>query len=293
MREGIEALQHMLDHGIKLYPCRPDEDSGKYKPLVRGESWQNRDTFSADIDVIEKYINGAGDERGRGKGEKIKLFRFIPKDCSFLCFDIDRGHNDGKDGLAALYNFFEQNGKSHELLPETLQNIEKGSFPCYVATPSGGFHLYFKYCGNINVKSVMTAGVEVKYGSPGITSPGSYKHGVPYVLHGNLNDAPNLCPFIKELIEQPKHEQIFVSTMRSDKKKPISWDLIRKWVDGNGPYAGRNSRCFAFAKKASRYGFSEQEIFYHLKSEPDIQGLPQHELKSTVRSAFGYRRRHA
>jgi len=38
--------------------------------------------------------------------------------------------------------FFAQRGFA---LPDYLQNIQAGSFPCYTKTPSGGFHLHFKY----------------------------------------------------------------------------------------------------------------------------------------------------
>jgi hypothetical protein len=65
-----------------------------------------------------------------------------------------------------------------------------------VQTPSGGFHLYFKYNG-LEVKlRELAPGVEIKEWQ--ITCPGSRRenNGV-YVLHGDLNAAP------LEVVEKP------------------------------------------------------------------------------------------
>jgi len=40
--------------------------------------------------------------------------------------------------------FFVQRGLA---LPDYLQNIQAGSFPCYTKNPSAGFHFYFKHKG--------------------------------------------------------------------------------------------------------------------------------------------------
>jgi hypothetical protein len=58
----------------------------------------------------------------------------------FLAIDIDR-HPGKADGLETFYRLFPR-----ETLPEELKDIP-GSFPCYVLTPSGGYHLYFRYDG--------------------------------------------------------------------------------------------------------------------------------------------------
>jgi hypothetical protein len=73
----------------------------------------------------------------------------------FLVLDIDR--KPGKlDGLVTFYRIFPK-----QTLPTELQNLPQ-SFPCYTQTPSGGFHLYFKYEGPELKLRELAPGVEIK-----------------------------------------------------------------------------------------------------------------------------------
>jgi hypothetical protein len=82
----------------------------------------------------------------------------------FLAIDIDR--KPGKpDGLEAFYRMFPR-----ETLPAGLQNLPE-SFPCYTLTPSGGFHLYFRYEGPEVKPRELATGIEIKEWQ--ITCPGS------------------------------------------------------------------------------------------------------------------------
>jgi hypothetical protein len=73
----------------------------------------------------------------------------------FLALDIDR--KPGKpDGLEAFYRMFPR-----ETLPAEHQNLPD-SFPCYVQTPSGGFHLYFRYEGPEVKLRELADGIEIK-----------------------------------------------------------------------------------------------------------------------------------
>lgn len=69
---------------------------------------------------------------------------------------------------------FEKAGIYRPALPSALQDIEGGSFPCYVKSPSRGFHLYFKYTGPPPEIPVLTESVEIKYATH-LTVPGSQK----------------------------------------------------------------------------------------------------------------------
>lgn len=275
-------MQHLIDHGVKLIGVY---DSGA--AIASGNEYQDRSAFTGDISEVSALISGTGDKEGRAQGTPINMFRFIPKDIGFICFDIDRGHDDGIDGLQEFYRFFERIGKPRDLMPAALQDIEGGSFPCCVSTPSGGYHLYFKYkkeLGQQKIKWVITHGVEIKY-HVAINAPGSIKEKGPYILHGNLEDAPDLYPFIESFLFYPKTIPKFRPFTRENKQE-ATWKKLKEWVDRDGPYPGRNNRCFSFARKACYFGFSEQETLLNLKADPSIRDLPYPEIKSTISSAY-------
>jgi hypothetical protein len=282
---GLEGLQHMTDLGIKLIGAY---ESGAMICRARVEGDYDA-AFTGDIAEIKALMAGLGDTAGRAQGSKIELFRFIPGLYDFLCLDIDRGHSDGVDGLAELYNFFDSIGKTKENLPPVLRELPH-SFPCYVTTPSGGFHLYFKYRGPkswglfANVR-----GVEIKHMKPGLTAPGSRKPSGEYVLYGNLDAAPLLPAFIKNRLTLPKEERPpgYIGPGREKKKYgTASWEKIKEWVDTDGAYAGRNARAFAFAVKARTHGWEKADTLRALRIEPSIEGLPETEYISVVNSAY-------
>jgi hypothetical protein len=282
---GLEALQHMINHSIKIIGAY---ESGAMICRARIEGDYDA-AFTGDIAEIKALMAGLGDTAGRAQGSKIELFRFIPGLYDFLCLDIDRGHSDGIDGLAELYNFFDSIGKTKENLPPVLRELPQ-SFPCYVATPSGGFHLYFKYRGPkswglfANVR-----GVEIKHMKPGLTAPGSRKPSGEYVLYGSLDAAPLLPAFIKNRLTLPKEERPpgYIDPGREKKKYgAASWEKIREWVDSDGSYAGRNARAFGFAVKARTHGWEKSDTLRALRMEPSVEGLPETEYISVVNSAY-------
>jgi hypothetical protein len=282
--EGIEAIKHMAARGITLI--------GRYEnnaAIAKGKNYPK--AFTADMAVIHNLMDGKGDQAGRGKGTKIRRFTFIPQDAGFLCLDIDRGHKDGKDGLAEFYKYCEKLGKPKNLLPAALRSLPE-SFPCYVSTPSGGFHLYFKYRGpEIKNGKNLAPNVEIKHGSPGLTAPGSYKNGKPYILHGGLDHAPRLYPFIED--ELPKHREppppkyTPPAKPGTDKKEfKTTLETIKQWTDEDGPYNGRNRYCYEFARRAARdkFHFTRAEVIAFLKSDPYTADHEQ--IESAVNSAF-------
>jgi hypothetical protein len=92
----------------------------------------------------------------------------------FVAVDIDR-HPGKVDGLENFYKLFPR-----ETLPVELQDLP-GSFPCYVQTPSGGFHLYFSYEGPELKLRELAPCVEIK--ELQITSPGSRRENGDYILY--------------------------------------------------------------------------------------------------------------
>jgi hypothetical protein len=184
--EGLRALSYMAAHNIPLI--------GAYASGAMLAK-QEPGNFTADPAEIAALMEGKGNRQGKGKGTAIERFYFIPADAGLLCLDIDR--KPGKpDGLQELYRLFPK-----DILPRELQDIDR-FFPCHVSTPSGGYHLYFRYEGPPVKKTDLAPEVEIKHGRPGLTAPGSRKENGFYILHGELENAPPLYGIIRERITE-------------------------------------------------------------------------------------------
>jgi hypothetical protein len=285
--EGLEALQHILDYGIKVI--------GTYESgaaIASGNDYTQ--AFTADIAEIQNLIAGKGDKQGRAQGTPIHRFRFVPKDAGLVCIDIDRGHADGIDGLAEFYQMFELDDVYRPGLPKALQDIEHGSFPVYTSTPSGGFHLYFRYRRTETFKhGSIVPNVEVFHINACLTAPGSYKAGKPYILHGSLDNTPDLYPmFERKLSRQPKERQPVFSPLPDRQEREVpSLNQLAEWAEQDGPYSGRNELCFQIARRAARaiYAYTENEVIAFLQGYYATSGHEQ--IKSAVYSAFKYQRK--
>jgi hypothetical protein len=229
-REGLEALQYVMANGIGikyLYDKTPDNEKESYStetPIEQGKHYK-------------AYI------RGR-----------------FLCLDIDI--KNGKNGILDLDRLLTSWGKPQEKRPAALRNIEAGSFPCFVRTPSGGYHLYFKYHGQQPERGLFSndyKSIEIK--STSITAPGSVNtEGKPYVLIGNFEQAPELYPFIAaklpKAITTPKK---FIPMTKKEYGRP-SWELITQWTDKDGRGdGGRDEYAYSLALHAATHDWPKND----------------------------------
>jgi len=276
-RKGTTALEYMTGKGIALIGVYASGAT-----IAKGEAWAA--AFTADMKIINALQKGT-DSRTQ---EKIARFYFLPQAAGLLCLDID--HKNGKEGIKEFYSWAERQGKPRHLLASYLQNIPD-SFPCYVQTPSGGFHLYFKYNGDKPQKRQLspdTPAVEIKYGAPGLTSPGSYKDNKPYILHGEIENAPPLPAFIITAIEPSKQKAPAYVSQTDNKKqygKP-SWEKIKEWTEKDNPGSGRNDMAFNLARHARNHGYTEVETITALRCEPSLEGLPEREILTAAASAY-------
>jgi hypothetical protein len=208
----------------------------------------------------------------------------------FVVLDIDR--KPGKaDGLESLYKLFPP-----DTMPQAFRDIPGGSFPCYTQTPSGGFHLYFRYDGPELKLRELAAGVEIKEWQ--ITAPGSGKETGPYILHGELAGAPPLYGVIMERIEAVKRKQEWEKAARQAERqhtravadRPMCFDRPRITLDdlaaeAAAAYAGHHDRQVSFAGRACRCKFSGAETLAYVKAHPDIFGNDS-DTETTILSVF-------
>jgi len=282
--EGIDAIREILAAGANVIGVFP---SGAF--IAKGEDFHA--AFIADVETIKALISGNGDKQGRARGQRIDRFRFCPAPAGLLCLDIDRGHENEKDGLAEFYAMFEKEGTPRAALPSMFRDIEAGTFPVYTSTPRGGYHLYFKYSGPEIKKCLLAPNVEIFHSNSYLTAPGSMKEGKPYVLHGRIADAPALPPIIDRRIPKPKTEvkgKAFF-TFGNDREKNVP-ELVQiaAWAEQDKTYSGKNELCHEIALRAARagYNYSADEVITFLKSYPQTSGHNQ--IRDAVLSAFRY-----
>ena len=279
-KEGFAALKYITGLGIPLI--------GSYvSGAMIGK--QEPENFTTDTAEIAALMEGKGNKQGKGKGTHIQRFYFIPEAAGLLCLDIDR--KPGKpDGLKELYKLFPK-----DTLPQALQDIER-FFPCYVKTPSGGYHLYFKYSGSAIRKTDLCPEVEIKHGKPGLTAPGSKKENGSYILYGVIEAAPPLYGIIIDRINELQREKPVRTETRAVADRPIltkrqtphAWPqkpLITLDELAAETSGGNHDRQVSFAGKAFRCKFSVAETLDYVKANPAIFGNG-FDTENTIKSVF-------
>ena len=258
-REGLVALKYLMSKGIAIKDF-----------FAKGQDSDER-TYSSKLVLPQEE---------RALRYKVCLIGKL------LCLDIDR--KNGVDGIRNFYDYLERLGVAKEMLPSYLQNLEDGSYPFYMSTPSGGVHLYFKYLGRCP-DGQLCKGVEIKNKQ---VSAG-YKDGKAYILHGNIEDMHRIPPLLldkiipKQVKEVQKKFSLHFLRKQDMKKEQPSWDKIVEWTskDGNGT-EGRNARAFSLTVHARTHGYDREETLENLMQDSSVNSLSQKELLDVVKSAY-------
>lgn len=256
---SVSTLEKYIKAGIKLIPTKPNQEGNFYQLKKDGELIK--------IDSLPglKYWIDHGIER----------FIFIPKEAGFLCFDLDRNHGDGADGVNNFYSWLKDNGL--EQIP-LFKNLDGGSFPTYTTTASGGLHLYFKCTGELKTFATIAPGVEIKYNGLNITAGGSVKNGKAYSLHGELNKAPIIpAPLLlklsKVLSKDLSKEQAKTTARpyQAKEKRGFTNDQLLDFArqDSRG---GNHDIILQMAGRLKRAGYSEADTIAIIEATPEHQG---------------------
>lgn len=230
-----------------------------------------------DIDILTGYL-AAGiylyplDNNGRRVGDfmaspysldfaimwGVMRFAFVPKQAGLIVVDLDRGHANGGDGLRE----WEQYRKDKSL---TGPGYNVNTHPCIVSTPSGGYHMYYKYKSRDDFRplSRLNRNVELKHNSD-ITAAGSVKNGSLYRLTGSLDKVPNLPLILACLIAAPTRKTV-------TRKTPgvYTIDTLLNFVRADNPDLSGHDILFEMAKRLRNAEISEQEAENAILSTPE------------------------
>lgn len=193
--------------------------------------------------------------------------------------DLDR--KAGKDGVASLAAL-------------GFSDLEALS-PVRVKTPSGGYHLYFRYDPRLkNSVSRIGSGIDVRTAGGFVIAPGSYRDGHPYAVEGLPLGAVELPSFPNQLVLD--------APATADAPAPLQQasDEQRDWAVGHlqglaGALAeygegGRNdflNTAAMWAGGAAAHGFLTREIAETaLLAAAEACGLPKREARKTFGSGW-------
>lgn len=247
--DNFNAVLYMAKSGICFLPW----DNKESRPAFKWGA-DNQKNFTNEIDKLLAW-----------KAQGYNRFIYLPGLSGLIGIDIDRGHADGKDGLTGFYEIMTHlAGKSPERLPSYLRSLPD-NFPCYVQTPSGGFHLLFKYTGPCKTANLKYGdnNLEIKYMNTSL-SLGEKSNGV-YVLRGSLSDAPELPAFLIRLIDPKQQTQ----PAAHQYKKPSLEKICDKVLTES---SGNNDRQKKFAWRAAYFNFELDEVMRFVKLHPDAFG---------------------
>jgi hypothetical protein len=253
-RVGFKAILFMAEEGFHFIPW----DENKGRPVLKWNG-ENQKNFTYDTNKLLEW-----------QAQGYKRFLYLPGISGFIGFDIDCGHADGRDGLLGFYEIMlNLGGKIPERLPCSLRDLPN-NFPCYVETPSGGWHLLFKYSGPCKTANLIYENhkLEVKYLKSGLFL--GRKPNKAYVLCGNPKNAPELPRFLMELINpQPKPKLKPKLAVNKRREMPN----LEKILDGVlAASNGNNERQMKFAWKAAYFHHELEEVLSFVMSRPDVFG---------------------
>jgi len=188
---GFEAVLFMAKLGFRFMPVV--ERNGKPVPAFKWQG-ENQKNFTNNVEQLMKW-----------QAQGFRRFFYLPGLSGFVGFDIDRNHADGRDGLIGFYEVMRGlTGKTLDRLPCYLRDIPH-NLPCFIESPSGGYHPLFKRSGQCKAANLKYGehNLEIKYLNGGL-SLGEKQNGA-YILRGTPKDAPELPPFLAELINHSQN----------------------------------------------------------------------------------------
>lgn len=256
----LEILKQYIYHKIHLIPTRPTSDGGFYQLKSKKI---NEIIKIKNVQLLEEFYNSG-----------VRRFVFIPKNHNLLVIDIDNKNGiNGTENWKKWLNSVKRDFKNHS---------------CYVQSPNGGFHLYFRI-PKINetkiAKTEIMQGVEIKY-THNITCGGSQKDGKPYILRGNLGKIP-LIPlnFLDKIFEEKK-----IKTTSTNSKTYNTHRNPEKFIEftrKNYPNDTPHNFILHCAVRLKKENFTLQESLEAIEQTPEHQNREKpHDTTTCVKSVF-------
>jgi hypothetical protein len=209
--------------------------------------------------------------------EGYRLFRHVPYKTGFFCFDLDR-HESKPDGIIGWYELLLK--AYQQRVPACLQNLN--AYPCFVVTPSGGAHLYFRQTIPVTCyKHRLPGGVEIKY-TDWINC--GYKNNKEYALHGTLTKAIELPDVVLAYLQEPPILTYDPCQKRHKKLNKTVSELLQTARNNNKYGNSRHDIILHIAYIGKHNGIDRQTIIDFIRADSYLAGNVQ--IDSTVNSVY-------
>lgn len=316
-KADIETLRQYIEHGISLFPCECDGMTGKTRPICvlnDADGVPIEENRISDTDRLIEFMLGGGTLMSRERKpwrniKPISSFGFIPMTRGYFCVDIDGGakvgggtHGTGGDGTAefiALADVVDMTAYQKSLFADFPKR-----FPCYVATPSGGIHLYFRcrslpdgwQLSNNIIYGGAARNIEQKYNRQ-ITAAGSVKRSVRYVLHGGLSAAPEIPLGLLNAFAKPRQERRReeIRLRRTDDYSNITPEFCaehgKKHKDGCGHdemFSGVVGSFRYWYERTGKRELNAEGCMRHILNDPDYISWQDSDKEAQVSAAINY-----
>jgi len=315
-RENVPTLLKYIDAGFYFYPC--DDES---KPICciysddKNTMPERRNRIES-ADRLYDFLNGKGELCKKGTGEvwtntrRISRFCIYPDQFNLFCIDIDSPHKatGGKHGTGTngIEEFLHIIAKVDMTESQRKMFVDfPANFPCYVLTPSGGIHLYFKLPrlpekwqveGNVKDNDTAT-NVECKYHKQ-ITIAGSTKAEKQYELHGDLCNIPSIPLDLLNICCKPRpkpQSRPKVNQIHDGNKN--RWEITPLFcMDRGKSKAGLSGNHDMFLKiigvfkyfyeKTGNEELNASNCRFHIMQDHDFQMWSDHDKESQINQAI-------
>lgn len=274
----FEALRQYTAAGFTLY-AQKEGKNAEGDSFRFGIDWKEkitRHTKGAEQSTAAIHTEP---ELKTAIGNGVRLFAFLPSEKGYLCFDIDRGHENGTDGLQVFRDYFAQRNIGYDFF---------GAGAVFTETPSGGRHLYFKdWTDTGKYLADLADNVEVRGRGNGrtLTAAGSVRHGTLYQLHGSLQDAPRLPAWlVKHITPAPKQQpKRPAHTPRGQSGYSLAKLIDFVLQDKAGE--GRNNTAYWIGYRIGRQ-YDTESVIADCMGREVFAGFPESELRTAISSGI-------
>ena len=255
-------LTDYIDRKIPLIPSFYDGDKTRPICALYDESRKPiEENFIKTREQFEELTAGRGKLLSKKRtiwtnSAEISIFQFYPKLGDLVVLDLDSAqklsgeqHGSGTDGIAAFKNLVARKQGKMTAKQREMYDDFPNNFPCFVKTPSGGLHLYFRFSADMKLKkSLENTNIECKHRSL-VTAAGSIRGNRRYRIFGSLKNIPFFPDFILEeflIEEKEKHiktaDEVFDSAIRTARLKGVAGkNELFFYVAGRFAWYYRNS----------------------------------------------------
>lgn len=278
---NFETLRQYTAAGFTLYAQKAGKNKeGNSFPYY--VDWKNK---------IDRYTKGAGKQDAAISTEAelqtaiengVKIFVFMPGERNYLCIDLDRGHENGIDGLQVFADYFTQRGIEYDF-------FESGAV--YVDTPSGGRHLYFKdWTDTEKYLTVPFKNVEVRArgNDQTLTAAGSVKKETLYRLHGTIKDAPELPNWLVKHITPRPTTRTAAPVRKAYTPRNQGGYSLGKLVDfvlQDKAGEGRNNTAYTIGFRIGKQ-YDIESVIAECRGRELFAGFPESELRTAINSGM-------